>query len=233
MTRDFEKQFPLPFEYDSKRNIIKDKNGKMMMLMPFAVMTLEQIEHCDALGTYLAACANPMPESVTDRCTKSHEYIFLFSKSPRYYFDADAIREPAQETTVKRCSQSGSTRPLPRYGGKKYTAYPEQFFRTKSGTAYDIRDGRRNKRDVWTVATVPCKEAHFATFPPELIRPCIRAGAPIDGIVLDPFFGSGTTGVVCTQENRNYIGIELNRDYVQIAKRRIEAVERTGRLMMI
>lgn len=206
--------------------------AKNLMGIPWRVAFALQEDGWNLRQDIIWAKPNPMPESVTDRCTKAHEYIFLFSKSRKYYFDAEAIREPVQETTVKRCSQSGSTRTLPRYGGKKYTAYPEQFFRTKSGTAYDIRDGRRNKRDVWTVPTVPCKEAHFATFPPELIRPCIRAGAPIDGIVLDPFFGSGTTGVVCTQENRNYIGIELNRDYVQIAKRRIEAVERTGRLMI-
>lgn len=207
--------------------------GKNLMGIPWRVAFALQEDGWNLRQDIVWSKPNPMPESVTDRCTKSHEYIFLFSKSQKYYFDAEAIREPVQETTAKRCSQSGGTRPLPRYGGKKYTAYPEQFYRTKSGGLYDVGDGRRNKRDVWTVSTAPCKEAHFATFPPELIRPCIRAGAPINGMVLDPFFGSGTTGVVCTQENRNYIGIELNRDYVQIAKRRIEAVERTGRLMMI
>lgn len=126
------------------------------------------------------AKGNPMPESVKDRCTKSHEYIFLLSKSRKYYFDYEAIKEP----TVNA-------------------------------------DGTRNKRDVWNVNIKPCKEAHFATFPDTLIEPCVLAGCPEDGIVLDPFIGSGTTGLVAKRHNRNYIGIELNPNYVQIAKNRI------------
>lgn len=183
---------------------------------------------------------NPMPESVKDRCTKSHEYIFLLSKSRNYYFDAEAIAEPTTESTTKRLSQNienqtGSGRipgktngnmkaVAPRFGGKKYTEKPEQFYRTKPGNIYDYRP-KRNKRDVWTISTKPYKEAHFATFPPDLIEPCILAGCPQGGIVLDPFLGSGTTGVVATQYNREFIGIELNPDYCKIAEKRISNVQ--------
>lgn len=177
---------------------------------------------------------NPMPESVRDRCTKSHEYIFLLSKSAHYYFDSEAISEPVTESTVKRLSQdvenqNGSDRipgknngnmkaVAPRYGGNKYTANPEVFNRTKSGNAYDFRP-MRNKRSVWTVSTQPFKESHFATYPPKLIEPCILAGCPAGGIVLDPFMGSGTTAMVAMQLQRNYIGFELNPEYIKIAER--------------
>lgn len=180
---------------------------------------------------------NPMPESVTDRCTKSHEYIFLLSKSPKYYFNNEAIKEKVSPSTVERMSQDienqqGSNRVpgktngnmkavLPRYGGNKYTENPEIFNRTKSGNAYDFRP-YRNKRDVWTVSTKPFKEAHFATFPEDLITPCVLAGCPEQGIVLDPFMGTGTTAVVSAKYQRNFIGFELNPEYVEIANRRIE-----------
>lgn len=180
---------------------------------------------------------NPMPESVRDRCTKSHEYIFLLSKSPKYYYDAESIAEPVSESTVWRCSQNinaqtGSDRVpgktngnmkavMPRYGGNKYTNDPDVFSRTKSGNAYDYRP-MRNKRSVWTVTTKPFKGSHFAVFPPDLIEPCVLAGSPADGLVLDPFTGSGTTGVVSLRNGRNFIGIELNPDYVSLAKSRIE-----------
>jgi DNA modification methylase len=176
---------------------------------------------------------NPMPESVRDRCTKSHEYIFLFSKSKQYYFDAESIAEPVTESTAKRLSQDIKSQPgsirvpgkdngnmkavAPRYGGKKYTENPEIFNRTKSDNAYELRP-MRNKRSVWTVSTQPFKEAHFATCPPKLIEPCILAGCPIGGIVFDPFMGSGTTALVALQLQRNYIGLELNPAYIEIAE---------------
>lgn len=182
---------------------------------------------------------NPTPESVKDRCTKSHEYIFLLSKSKRYYYDAEAISEPVADSTVKRLSQDiehqqrsdrvpGKTNgPMkavaPRYGGKKYTETPDVFNRTKSGNAYEYRE-RRNKRDVWTISTQPYKGAHFATFPPDLIKPCILAGCPINGVVLDPFMGSGTTALVAKAYNRNYIGIELNQKYIEIADKRLGVI---------
>ena len=178
---------------------------------------------------------NPMPESVKDRCTKSHEYIFLLTKSPKYYFDDEVIAEPVKESTVKRLSQpnienqNGSYTPskingkmkadAPRYGGKKYTENPEQFYRTKSGHAYDFRP-KRKKRDVWNVSTQPFKGAHFATFPPKFIEPCILAGCPEGGIVLDPFAGSGTTGMVAREHGRDFILIELNEEYIKLCEER-------------
>lgn len=114
------------------------------------------------------AKTNPMPESVRDRCTKSHEYIFLLSKSPKYYYDAEAIAEPCADSSLRRCAEGALP---PRYGGKKYSDHPEEFYRTKSGGLYNFRP-RRNKRDVWTVSTTPFKGAHFATFPEKLVEPC-------------------------------------------------------------
>lgn len=160
---------------------------------------------------------NPMPESVKDRCTKSHEYIFLLSKSKRYYYDSSAISEPV---TMPAGTQNKNESKKTRYGGKKYTENPDVFFRTKSGNAYKPRD-RRNKRDVWRVSTKSFKEAHFATFPEELIEPCLLAGTSRGDVVLDPFIGSGTTGVVSRKHWRNYVGIELNPDYCKMAEKRI------------
>jgi DNA modification methylase len=183
---------------------------------------------------------NSMPESVTDRCTKSHEYIFLLSKSQRYYFDSEAIKEPCVQDEMANGFRGGAycnnetfdnstggqrkNKGNQRYGGNKYTADPDIFYRTKSGNAYEPRD-KRNKRSVWNIATKPYREAHFATFPEELITPCILAGCPQGGIVLDMFFGSGTTGLVALKNFRNYIGIELNSRYVNMANRRLEDVK--------
>lgn len=165
---------------------------------------------------------NPMPESVKDRCTKSHEYIFLFSKSPRYYFDGDAIAEPVKDSTIARLSQktNGNMKPVIRYGGKKYSEKPDVFYRTKSGNAYILRP-KRNKRDVWNVSTKPFKGAHFATFPDTLITPCILAGSREGGTVLDPFCGTGTVLMVANQFGRKGVGIELNNEYEQLIKKRI------------
>ena len=155
---------------------------------------------------------NPMPESVTDRCTKSHEYIFLLSKSRQYYFDNEAIKEPS--------SNLGKTEI--RFGGNKYGDSDDPKHATKSGNKY-TDTGKRNKRDVWTVTTKPFTGAHFATFPPALIEPCILAGCPEGGTVLDPFFGAGTTGLVAQRHNRKWIGCELNPEYAAIAQARIKA----------
>lgn len=158
---------------------------------------------------------NPMPESVLDRCTKSHEYIFFLSKSNKYYYDGESIKEPAITK-----GKEGETQY--RYGGKKYTENPEVFFRTKSGRAYIHREFR-NKRDVWTVATHPYKEAHFAMFPERLIMDCIRAGSPAGGVVLDPFMGGGgTTALVARKLGRQYVGFELNPEYIEIAQKRLQ-----------
>ena len=145
---------------------------------------------------------NPMPESVRDRCTKAHEYIFLLSKKSHYYFDHEAIQE---EATYKGVMRGGSTN---RYEQNNFGG---------DNKMYDTR----NKRAVWTVNTRPYKDAHFAVFPTDLIEPCIKAGCPRDGHVLDPFGGSGTTGLVADRLNRNATIIELNKDYIKIAENRI------------
>ena len=159
---------------------------------------------------------NPMPESVTDRCTKAHEYIFLLTKQERYYYDAKTIQENSLNDKAVRC-----------VGGNKYTK--ETQFRPQSGKEY-TPDGLRNKRSVWTVTTKPFNGAHFAVFPPELIEPCILAGCPIGGVVLDPFTGSGTAGMVSVKHGRKFVGIELNPDYYKMAQKRIGAVDNTPRL---
>lgn len=167
---------------------------------------------------------NPMPESVTDRPTKSHEYVFLLSKSQKYYYDGDAIKEPVAESTMEREPAD--------FGGKKGREYhPEETdpnYRgghEQSGRTFNYEEvckNGRNKRSVWTVSNLPFPEAHFAVFPPKLIQPCILAGCPEKGIILDPFAGSGTTGVVAINEGRDFIGIELNPEYIQIAEARIK-----------
>ena len=146
---------------------------------------------------------NPMPESVTDRCTKSHESIFLLAKSEKYYFDSGSIAEQAIGGTPGNVTHKGKT------------AYEngDERMRTKQGLTEIGARETRNKRSVWTVATTPYSGAHFATFPTALIEPCILAGAPAGGVVLDPFFGSGTTGQVAQQLGRHYIGCELNLAY--------------------
>lgn len=163
---------------------------------------------------------NPMPESVRDRCTKAHEYVFLLSKSPRYYFDADAVKEPATSgpagTVRKDQPRKMNSTPLFQSNRGGRTQEP-----MKQGAMGIPEDGKRNRRSVWTVATRPFKGAHFAVFPPELVEPCVLAGCPAGGTVLDPFAGSGTTGMVALQNGRRFIGCELNKEYAQIAHERI------------
>jgi DNA modification methylase len=160
---------------------------------------------------------NPMPESVTDRCTKSHEYIFLLSKSPKYYFDHAAMLEPAKYDNRKQLGRNPSKKYL-----KDSTGLTVQGL-SKGGYRWQETNGQfvRNKRDIWSIPTKPLKEAHFAAFPPDLVRACIAAGCPEQGIVLDIFMGAGTTALVARELNRNYIGIELNPDYIKIAEKRL------------
>ena len=155
---------------------------------------------------------NPMPESVRDRCTKAHEYIFLLSKNAKYYFDNEAIKEDA----VAKNRSAGNKVP------QKGTDQP--FSETKQGLikAQQKKYQKRNKRSVWTVTTKPFKGAHFATFPMDLIEPCVLAGCPEGGTVLDPFAGSGTTGIVAANHARNSVLLELNEEYIEIAKKRIK-----------
>lgn len=158
---------------------------------------------------------NPMPESVTDRPTKSHEYIFLLTKSQKYYYDYEAIREDANPEHFGRYKYDFWPEGTKEQGGQ---GRPNGDHNTGGKKEYD---GKRNKRTVWTVPTSPYKGAHFATFPPDLIKPMILAGCPIDGTVLDPFNGSGTTGEVAIGLGRNYIGIELNPEYIKLAEKRL------------
>lgn len=181
---------------------------------------------------------NCMPESVKDRCTKSHEYIFLLSKSDRYYFDYESIKEPAVGfNNVPPAGSKGTLTPNSRRrkgnsktfrGGGAYTN--NQAFnnstdakRESSGNTENTT-GLRNKRDVWSVSTRGYKEAHFATFPEKLIEPCVLAGCPIGGIVIDPFLGSGTTAVVAEKNKRSCIGIEINPIYSDMSTRRLEDI---------
>jgi len=152
---------------------------------------------------------NPMTESVTDRCTKAHEYIFLMSKSARYWYDAEAVREPDSGQDHRR----NVIRPPEPSGGlmSEHSGIRKQTGRNGDG---------RNRRSVWTVATHPYPEAHFATYPPALVKPCILAGCPIGGTVLDTFGGSGTTGEVAERLGRNSILIELKAEYVGLMERR-------------
>lgn len=185
---------------------------------------------------------NPMPESVTDRCTKAHEYIFLLSKSEKYHCDMDAIAEDCAASSLERWDQdidgqAGSNRvpgktngTMKAVGGPRKVNGGASFGKQNhdaSGTGAQSRTyerhpyEKRNRRSVWTVPTKSFREAHFATFPPDLIQPCIRAGVPDGGVCLDPFFGAGTTGLVCQQQHVRCIGIELNDKYCEIAKKRL------------
>ena len=150
---------------------------------------------------------NPMPESVKDRCTKAHEYIFLLSKQKKYYFDYEAIMEEAAYDGRKDMRMKGSHK----YAQEGVTGLQKQDFSAREHERWIVKDGRfmRNKRDVWEVNTKPFTGAHFAVFPEDLIVDCIKAGCPEGGFVLDPFFGSGTTGVVARKLNRNFTGIDL------------------------
>lgn len=170
---------------------------------------------------------NPMPESVTDRCTKSHEHIFMLTKGERYYYDAEAIKE--ESITGDPRAPYGSQGSLGRHEGN-YGKVRESVKRGGFNGKTNELEGResfraitetRNKRDVWTVATQPCAEAHFATFPPKLIEPMILAGTKIGDTILDPFMGSGTVAIQCVRLHRHYLGCELNPGYVKMAERRI------------
>lgn len=184
---------------------------------------------------------NAMPESVTDRCTRSHEYIFMFSKSPKYFYDYEAIKTPAAESSIKQWkqdidSQTGSLRiqdktngAMKAVGGPQGSDKQRGHSRRHNGfndrwdkmTVAEQQAMGANKRSVWTVSTAGFKEAHFATFPPELIVDCINAGCPEGGIVLDPFMGSGTTALVAAKLGRNYVGLELKPAYIEMAERRL------------
>lgn len=188
---------------------------------------------------------NCMPESVTDRPTRSHEYIFLLSKSQKYYYDHEAIKEPAiydvdgTGTQARKARANGNKlEPTKQVNGIRAAGFKDATLmngkhkqdqvgsRVYEGfnqrNADSDKTGMRNKRGVWTTATAMFSEAHFATFPEELIVDCIKAGCPIGGVVLDPFMGAGTTALVSAKLNRNYIGVELNPTYAAMADKRLK-----------
>jgi len=224
-------------EFSKPKNIPNYKNKDLIGIPWLLALALRD------LGWYLRQDIiwhkpNPMPESVRDRCTKAHEYLFLFSKSAKYYFDHSAMLEPAKYDGRKQVMYSGSPKYLNNASGLKTQSlskggdrYPNKI--RVFGSKNQVGTGRndigkmwtekpaRNKRSVWSVPTRGFKGAHFATFPPDLIRPCIVAGSPPDGIVLDPFMGAGTTALVARELGRNYIGIELNEEYVRMAGERL------------
>jgi DNA modification methylase len=196
-----------------KENTDTNLKHKDLCMIPARVAIALQADGWWLRQDIIWAKPNPMPESVTDRCTKAHEYIFLLAKSERYYFNAKAIAEESVTKDVR----------------KPYT--PGQV--DARGNGHDRGGGRargtegagetRNKRSVWTVTTKPFKGAHFATFPPDLIEPCILAGCPEGGTVLDPFGGAGTVGLVAQRHNRNAILCELNPEYIAMAEARLDA----------
>jgi len=190
---------------EASRSARDGLKAKDLIGMPWRVAFALQADGWWLRQDIIWAKPNPMPESVTDRCTKAHEYVFLMSKSARYYYDAEAIKE------------DGALR----VSGNTQHKYP--LHRTKQGFL-EMRQNvyeRVNKRSVWEIATAPFPQAHFATFPPALVDPCIKAGCRSGGTVLDPFAGAGTTGLVADRLQRNAILIELNANYAAMARRRI------------
>jgi DNA modification methylase len=194
--------------YASKDDLINGIKGKNLVGIPWRVAFALQEDGWYLRQDIIWAKPNPMPEPVKDRCTKSHEHIFMFTKSPHYYFDSEAIREP-------RVSSSNNHQ----FGGKKYND-PNNPIYASPGSIYKS-DGKRNKRDVWFIPTQPFAGSHFAVMPEAIAEPCILSSSKENDVILDPFFGAGTIGVVSKRNNRNYIGIELNSDYVLIAENRI------------
>ncbi|MDR0789308.1 MAG: site-specific DNA-methyltransferase [Bacteroidales bacterium] len=220
------KSFNQPYSNTGKAGVIAPKQGKHF-----------EIKHKDLIGVpWMLAFTlrkqgwyirqeiiwhkpNPLPESVKDRCTKSHEIIFLLSKRQKYYFNHSAIMEKANYDGRKKLTSSGSSK----YSQSK-EVFKAQPIVAKEHNIWTMVDGvfMRRKRSVWTIPTKPLKEAHFAPFPEALIIDCVKAGCRENGVVIDPFMGSGTTAIVAKKLNRNYIGIELKPEYIEIAQRRIQ-----------
>tara|TARA_R110002049_G_scaffold306343_1_gene504666 strand:+ start:54 stop:992 length:939 start_codon:yes stop_codon:yes gene_type:complete len=197
-----------------KRNISKNLKPKDLLMIPNRVAIALQDAGWYIRSEIIWHKPNPMPESVKDRPTSCHEKIWLITKSKKYYYDADAIKEDVAQSTKDRDKY-------------KRTSYQKESWNEKINHLNPTKNthrncgNKKNKRNVWTVTTKPFKDAHFATFPKDLIEPCILAGCPEGGTVLDPFSGAGTTVLVANEHNRKAIGIELNDDYIKIAERRM------------
>ena len=195
-------------DYSSKRNNkLSNYKEKDLIGIPFMLAFALRNDGWYLRQDIIWHKPNPMPESVRDRCTKAHEYIFLLSKSKKYYYDNEAIKEPVKQDWGTRNRANG------KYHNSGSGLSPHTGL-TKSYTT-------KNKRSVWSVTNKPYKHAHFATFPPDLIEPCILAGSAEGDIVLDPFMGSGTTAMVSKQHNRHYIGCELHEDYGELIQNRM------------
>ena len=244
-----------------KHNYIKPKS---LIGIPWRVALAMQYEGWIIRSDIIWHKINPLPESVRDRPTKAHEYIFLLVKNQKYYYDIDAIREPFADGTLPRLrrgvsdhhkwlngadGQSAHTMSIPRPNLNKIFGRTERkMLNTGFGgdgpglhehSGYFDKDGRprfnekgRNRRTVWTVSVKPLKEKHYAAYPQELIEPCILAGCPVGGVVLDPFCGSGTTGIVALQNDRRFIGIDLNTEYLSITEKRLTQVTDQLKLKM-
>ena len=196
---------------DYKRALPSGLKEKDLVGIPWRVAFALQADGWWLRQDIIWAKPNPMPESVTDRCTKAHEYVFLLSKSARYLYDIEPIREPVSEHW-----KHGGLPPVPLRGDHVLTAGS----RVKAKRVYDEPKGA-NRRSVWTIPTKPYAGAHFAVMPEALAEPCILAGSRLGDLVLDPFTGSGTVGVVALRHDRDFIGIELNPDYAALAEARI------------
>ncbi len=222
-------------KWPGHRALIPGLKAKDLIGIPWMVAFALRADGWYLRSDIIWAKKNSMPESVTDRPTKAHEYIFLLAKSERYFYDADAIKDPASESSMARLERAVSdqhkningapgqiphtlSQPRPNLkqdgtGNRRYTGFNERYDSAPKNMA--------NKRTVWNVATQSFPDAHFATFPPKLIEPCILAGCPKGGLVLDPFSGAGTTALVAKQHGRHYIGCDLNPEYVQMANLRV------------
>lgn len=202
-----------------KRNMTPNCKPKDLIGIPWRVAFALQADGWYLRQDIIWCKPNPMPEPVRDRCTKNHEYIFLLSKKPTYYFDAQAIRTPVKPGSVYRANRGGFKSDHPSAGNGEAGIDVESL----KGRFVDVERGA-NKRSVWTVTTKSFKGAHFATYPPDLIEPCVLAGCPPEGHVLDPFGGSGTTAGVAVANGRNATVIELNPEYAELIPKRVSSI---------
>ena len=187
-------------------------SGKQLVGIPWRVALALQADGWYLRQDIIWHKPNPMPESVTDRCTKAHEYVFLLTKSPRYYYDREPIREPISPNWSSKNAPN-----MPKMGTHRLTEGARNNWERR---AYDEPKGA-NKRSVWSVRTKPFKDAHFAVMPEAVVEPCVLAGSAAGDTVLDPFSGSGTVGVVALRHGRKYVGCELNAEYAALSERRI------------
>ena len=229
----------LPDHSPTRNNVLDGLKSKDLIGIPWMLAFALRADGWYLRQDIIWHKPNPMPESVQDRCTKAHEYIFLLSKSKNYYFDNDAIKEPIQDESILRMQRGVSETHKNVNGAPGQTAQsmnkprknmknmqedgqsPNSFHKSRQNGEPDVVYENRNKRSVWTVTTKPYSGAHFAVFPSDLIEPCILAGAPTGGIVLDPFMGSGTTAQVAQHLGRQYMGCELNLAYKKLQDQRL------------